>query len=349
MLIWERSRVRSAMSLLSRLVNAPGPSGYEEPVREIVVEELEEMGFEPVVDSLGNVYVVLGEGRPLMVLAAHMDEVGFVVRYIDERGFLRVAPLGSVSPAVALGKEVLVLGSKGEVLGVFGAQPPHVAQQAQPSFEDLFVDVGASSRAEARAMGIDVGTPISFLGNYREAGDRVIGKALDDRVGCYVLLEALRGVRSVEGGSVAVAFTVQEEVGLRGASALAHELEPNYAIAIEGTIANDVPGVPEDRSVTVAGRGPAIRVMDRGMIASPRLVNHLRSLAERIGVPYQLQVSPYSATDSGSFVTRGAEATAISIPVRYIHAPASLAFKRDIEAAVKLVSALLREPWPPEA
>ncbi|MEM0335276.1 MAG: M42 family metallopeptidase [Thermofilum sp.] len=338
------------MSLLSRLVNAPAPSGFEERVREIIFEELEEMGFEPVVDSLGNVYVILGDGRPLMVIAAHMDEVGFVVRHIDEKGFLRVAPLGGVSPEVALGKEVIVMGAKEDVFGVFGAQPPHGKGSAQVplAFEDLFIDIGASSREEAHAMGVNVGTPVSFVGNYREAGGRVIGKALDDRVGCYALLEALRNAKAVEEGSVAVAFTVQEEVGLRGASVLAHELEPNYAIAVEGTIANDIPGVPEDRSITVTGKGPAIRVVDRGIIASTRLVSHIRQLAEERSIPYQLQVSPYSATDSGSFITRGAETSAISVPVRYIHTPASVAFKKDIDLAVQLLRLIIENPWPTE-
>lgn len=338
------------MNLLSRLVNAPGPSGFENRVRDIITEELMEMGLEPITDSIGNVYVILGEGRPLMVVAAHMDEVGFVVRHIDERGFLRVAPLGGVSPEVALGKEVIVLGEKEDIPGVFGVQPPHGKSTAQApiAFEDLFIDIGASSREEANAMGVSVGTPVSFVGNYREAGGRVIGKALDDRVGCYVLLEALRNVRSVEEGSVAVAFTVQEEVGLRGASVLAHELEPNYAIAVEGTIANDIPGVPEDRSITVTGRGPAIRVVDRGIIASVRLVSHIRKLAEEKSIPYQLQVSPYSTTDSGSFISKGAETSAVSVPVRYIHTPASVAFMKDIDFTVQLLRSILEHPWPEE-
>lgn len=336
------------MNLLSHLVNAPAPSGFEDPVREIILEELGEMGFEAAVDSLGNVYVVLGEGRPLMVLAAHMDEVGFVVRYIDEKGFLRIAPLGGIAPEVVLGKEVLVMGAKEEVVGVFGAQPPHGREPVQVplTFESLFVDIGVSSREEARMMGVDIGTPITFVGNYREVGGRIIGKALDDRVGCYILLEALKNVKTVEGGSVAVAFTVQEEVGSRGASALAHELEPNYAVAVEGTIANDIPGVPEDRSITAAGRGPAIRVADRGIIASAKLVSHIRRIAEERSIPYQLQVSPYSATDSGSFIVRGAETSVISVPVRYIHTPASVAFAKDIDYAVQLLQALLENPWP---
>lgn len=336
------------MTLLSSLVNAPAPSGFERRVREIIVEELEEMGFETFTDSLGNVYTVLGEGRPLLVLAAHMDEVGFVVRHVDEKGFIRVAPLGGVAPEVVLGKEVILLGEKEDIVGVFGAQPPHGRDSAQAplTFESLFVDIGASSREEALSMGIDVGTPLTFVGNFREVSGRIIGKALDDRVGCYVLLEALKRTKNVEEGSVAIAFTVQEEVGLRGASALAHELEPNYAIAVEGTIANDIPGVPEDRSVTIAGRGPAIRVMDRGIIASTRLVNHLRRLAEEKSIQYQLQVSPYSATDSGSFILRGTETTAISVPVRYIHTPASVAFAKDIESTIQLIKALLENPWP---
>lgn len=333
---------------LSKLARALSPSGFEERVRTAIAEELAEMGYDAKTDAVGNLYVTLGSGRPLLVLAAHMDEVGFLVRHVEDNGFLRVVALGGVNAATAQGHEVVVMGERGDVPGIVGATPPHL-REAQPrelTVEDLYVDVGASSADEVARAGISVGSPVAFAPSFSDWGEYVAGKALDDRIGCYVLLEALRGCGGPERGTVVVAFTVQEEVGLRGATALAHELKPDYAIAVEGTIANDTPGTPPDRVVTRVGRGPAIRVMDRTIVASQKLLKHVKELAERLGVPHQLQLSPYSGTDAGGFAQVGAAATAVSVPVRYIHAPVSLAKKSDIVHAVSLLKAVMEKPWP---
>lgn len=335
-------------SLLQKLVNALGPSGFEEQVREVIIKTLEALGYEPIVDSIGNVYVILGEGKPSIVLAAHMDEVGVMARFVDENGFIRFVPLGGLNPLSIIGHEVILLGEKGEVRGVVGSNPPHVQGQAQPvpSIEDLFIDVGAASRQEVQELGIAPGTPGTFSPNFKENEKLVFGKALDDRLGCYVLLKALEEATPSGNGSVVIAFTVQEEVGLRGASVLAKNIEPNFAIAIEGTIANDVPFSTPDKVVTRIGGGPALRVMDRSIIGSSRLLAHVKGLLAKRSLPYQLQLSPYSATDSGSFALWGAEATAISIPVRYIHAPISIALKSDIELTVEALKAVINNPFP---
>lgn len=332
---------------LARLVRALGPSGFEDRVRAVIAEEVASMGFDARVDGLGNLYVALGSGRPMLVLAAHMDEVGFVVRHVEDSGFLRLAALGGITASAVQGHEVVVLGEKGDVPGILGATPPHLReQQRELTVEDLYADIGASSAEEAARAGVGVGSPVAFAPRFSDWGEYVAGKALDDRVGCYALLEALRGSSGPRVGTVVVAFTVQEEVGLRGASALAHELKPDYAVAVEGTIANDTPGTPPDRVVTRVGRGPAIRVMDRSIVASQRLVKHVRSLAEGLGLPYQLQLSPYSGTDAGGFVHAGAAATAVSVPVRYIHSPVSLAKKSDVDHTVQLLRALIENPPP---
>ncbi|MCS7104966.1 MAG: M42 family metallopeptidase [Thermofilaceae archaeon] len=337
------------VSLLSTLSRALAPSGFEDRVRNLIADELTSMGYEPNVDRLGNLYVTLGEKRPLMVVAAHMDEVGFVVRYVEDSGFLRLTALGGVNASVAQGHEVVVLGGKGEVEGIIGSTPPHLqtgVQQKEVTVDDLFVDVCASSREEVLSRGVTIGSPVCFAPRFVDWGDCVAGKALDDRVGCYVLLEALREGVNPSVGTVVAAFTVQEETGLRGALALAHKFDPDYAVALEGTIANDVPGTPPDRVVTRMGLGPALRVMDRTIVASVELLNHLKSLAENAGVPYQLQISPYSGTDAGGFTHHGAASTAVSVPVRYIHSPVSVAKKSDIEHAVAIVKMLVENPWP---
>ncbi len=334
-------------SLLSRLVNAPAPSGFEDRAREVILDYLSERGFTPQVDQIGNVYVVLGEGRPLMLIAAHMDEVGLITLHVDQSGFLRVAPLGGLRPQTLPGTEVVVLTRDRLLPGIIGAEPPHTSRgKEQGGFESLYVDIGASTREEAYGMGVRPGTPMTFAGNFKDWGRHVSGKALDDRLGCYVLLRALASGAEPSDGSVVVAFTVQEEVGTRGAAALASRLQPNFGVAVEGTIANDIPGVGEDKVVTRVGSGAAIRLMDRTLISSRRLVDHIVELAEENEVSYQFQLSPYSGTDAGRFLLEGAEVAGVAVPARYIHSPVALALKSDIEAAEKLLAALIADPWP---
>lgn len=339
----------STDALLSKLINVPSPSGFEDRAREIISETLLEMGYEPIVDSVGNIYVVLGEGRPMTLLAAHMDEVGFIVRHIEEDGFLRVAFLGGLRASLLPGSEVIVLGDSRDYYGIIGSTPPHLLRDGKKeeiTMEDLFIDVGASSREEVLDMGIDLGTPATFVGNFKDWGEYVSGKAFDDRLGCYVLLRSLKEASEPDMGSLIVAFTVQEEVGLRGASVLAHELKPNYAISVEGTIANDTPGNKEQQVVTRIGRGPAVRIMDRTIVASLRLFKHIRRLAEKNGIPYQIQLSPYSGTDAGKFILTGSEVANISVPARYIHSPVALAKKEDIENTVRLVRLVMENQIP---
>ncbi|MGC9107128.1 MAG: M42 family metallopeptidase [Infirmifilum sp.] len=335
--------------LLAELVNAPSPSGFEERVRSLIVKRLRSLGLEPLIDNIGNVYVILGEDKPSLILAAHMDEVGVMVRYIDDNGFIRFTALGGLNPLSIIGHEVILLAGEDMIPGVIGSNPPHIqGQQAPmaPTIEDLFIDIGASSRQEVLDYGISPGTPGTFPGNFKETKKHVFGKALDDRVGCYALLKAVEDVSPPDHGSVVVAFTVQEEVGLRGASVLAKNLEPNFAIAVEGTIANDVPLSSPDKVVTRLGAGPAIRVMDRSIIGSQRLLNHIKKLLAKKDIPFQLQLSPYSATDSGSFLLWGAEVTAVSVPVRYIHAPVSMALKSDIDFTVQALKEIISDPFP---
>lgn len=340
------------LNVLKDLSETVAPPGFEDRVRAYITARLEEWGFNYEVDRLGNIYVKLGRGRPVTAVSAHMDEVGFIVRYVTEQGFIKVAALGGINASAAVGTEVVLLGERGDVYGVIGATPPHLLKgadaQKQLTVEDLFVDVGAFSRDEVLEMGVDIGSPLAFSATFRDLGTCVAGKAFDDRIGCTVLLEALRTSSPPSTGTVYAVFTVQEEVGLRGALAAAHRLKPDYGIAIEGTIASDVPGVPELAWITRLGRGPALRSMDRTLIASSRLLGYLKRLAKEAGIKYQLQLSPTSGTDAGSFVHVGAAATAISVPCRYIHSPLALARKEDIENAIKLVAKVIETPPPGE-
>jgi len=335
------------IEILRKLSSVPGPSGFESRIRALISDLLTEWGFHYEVDRLGNLYVKVGEGRPVTAIAAHMDEVGFIVRHVTRDGFLRVAPLGGINPSAAIGSQVVVLGRKRDLYGVVGATPPHLlknAEQRQVSIEDLFVDIGALSHEEVLKAGVTVGTPIAFWAEFHDLGSCVAGRAFDDRAGCAVLLEALKRAGGPRCGTVFVVFTVQEEVGLIGSSAAAQRIMPDCAVAVEGTIASDVPGVPEHEWVTRLGSGPAIRVMDKTLVACSQLVEHIRSLAESHGIPYQLQLSPKSGTDAGSFVRIGAASTAVSVPCRYVHSPVAVASKSDLENTASLLRLLIDSP-----
>ena len=334
--------------LLKRLVEAPAPPGFEDRVRRIVLEVISDLGFEAEVDSPGNVYVKVGNGQPITLIAAHMDEVGFMVKGVTSRGFLKVVSLGGINPSTAIGSEVVVMGDKGDLAGIVGSIPPHIAgrEGREMRIEDLFIDIGASSAEEAEEMGVTKGSPITFMGRFRESGRVVMGKAFDDRLGCFTLLEALKTANSPEKGTVYVVFTVQEEVGTRGAAAAALRVKPDYGIAVEGTLATDTPGIPKEDWVTELGKGPAIRVMDATLVANRRLVNHVVKLAEDAGIRVQYQLSPKSGTDAGRFSLTGAASTAISIPTRYVHSPIALALKEDVESTAKLLSLLIEHPFP---
>ncbi|RLE72288.1 MAG: M42 family peptidase [Thermoprotei archaeon] len=332
-------------ALLRQLCSAPGPPGFEDKVAELIISELDRLGFEYEADSIGNLYVELGGGRPLTLLSAHMDEIGFMVTHVTDEGFLKVTNLGGVNPGTAIGNLVTVLTHEGGVYGVVGATPPHLLKNGRKelTIDDLFVDIGASSREEAHALGVDRGAPIVFRSYFISEGGSVIGKALDDRVGCYVLLKALEKAEEPEHGKIVVAFTVQEEVGGRGASTLAHRFKPDIGISIEGTIANDTPGTPSEKIVTKAGEGAAIRLMDATIIAQRKLVDYIVELAKRENIKFQFQISPKSGTDAKWYIQLGASSAGISVPVRYIHSSYSLAFKKDIEAVINLLKVVIED------
>ncbi len=330
--------------LLGELSEANGAPGFEDQVRELIAREVEGHVDELRVDRLGNLVAVKGEGRPRVMVAAHMDEVALMVRHVEDSGFIKFVALGGVSPHVLVGQEVVVEGSRGRVYGVVGSRPPHLRDQAKElRIDDLYIDVGAESRDEVRELGVGVGDFAFFSSNFRVLGDDcVMGKAFDDRVGCAVLIEVLKGLGELE-GSVHGVFTVQEEVGCRGAAVAAYAIEPDVAVVLEGTIAADTPDVPAFKAVTRLGAGPAVRVMDASMIADRRLLKFVVSVAEELGIPYQLQISPTSGTDAGRIhlARAGAPSTVISVPCRYIHSPRSIARLSDIERTIELVRAVV--------
>lgn len=334
--------------LLKRLVEAPGVSGQEDKVREIVIDALCGPGFERETDPLGNLVIHVPGSGPKVLLDAHMDEVGFLVQSVDlATGFIRFVTAGGVDPRVAYGQPVLVWGRE-PLRGAIGAVPPHLISGKNgdmdrvPPVEDLFIDTGLP--AERICACVSPGDQITFLSNWHLDPDAVHGKALDDRIGLFVMIEAaLRASRDVA-CDLYLAASVQEEAGLRGAGPLTRRIRPDIAIAIEGTVANDLPGVPHHKTLARLGEGPEIRLSDGRFIADRAISSFLVRCAQDAGIPHQVVVKKVGGTNAAAYQVEGtgARATALSVPVRYIHSPVSVARRADIENTVTLLVEFLR-------
>ncbi len=334
-------------SLLVELSNAVGLPGGEGAVREIVREKLKELTDEISTDAMGNIIAHVPGSGPKLMLDAHMDEVGFMVSHIDDEGFVYVVPLGSVDPRVFYAQRVVVWGRR-RLWGVVGSVPPHLtrddpkAREKVPSIEDCFIDLGLEPKKVHEL--VQVGDLVSFDRECVETEDAFIGKAFDDRVGLFVMLEGARAAKRL-GCDLYLAGIVQEEGGLRGAGPAAFSVQPELAVSVEGTLANDVPGAPEQKRLARQGMGPEIRLSDRCSITDREWSFFVRDLARRRGIPHQVVVKRFGATNAAVVQTtaRGAKATVLSLPVRYIHSPQGIVRKSDIEAAVRLVAAIIEE------
>ncbi len=331
------------LEVLRSLATAYGPPAWEREVASRIEKTLAPLSSESWRDNLGNLFFRIGRGKgPRVMMVAHMDEVAMIVRHVDDSGFLHIAPLGGLDPRVLIGQRVIVHGSP-PVEGCIGVKPPHVMTPEEmktvPNVKDLYVDVGASSRSEAEAMGIRVGSYVTFPPNFTVNGNRVLSKALDDRAGCAAEVAIARELHnSPDGPDLYAVFTVQEELGLRGAAVIVEQVEPDLAVVLECTVAADVPGVPPQDHVTKLGSGVAVRAMDSSMLTNPALVRWLADLAESQGIPYQVQVMTGGGTDAGRIhlQRRGVPTVVLATPCRYLHSPNLMIDLRDLEAMVRL-------------
>jgi len=334
------------IKLLKKLCDTPGMPGDEGLVKAILLEEIKKFSEDITEDVMGNIIArILGDG-PTFVLDAHMDEVGFMVHHIDNRGFLRVTPLGGMDARVFYGQRLVVWG-KEPLKGVVAAVPPHVTRSSGgakevPEIEDCAVDLGLSPEKVADL--VKIGDMVSFDTSLDETEDSVISKALDDRMGLFVIIEALRKTPN-PGCNLIVTFTVQEEVGLRGARVITPVYEPDFAVALEGTVAMDIPGVSESKSFANIGKGPEIRLSDRFLVAHRPFSFFIKELAEKNEIPCQVTVKKAGSTNATAMqVTgKGTRAAVLSVPTRYLHSPSSIAYKSDIAHTIDLVSCLLRD------
>jgi endoglucanase len=340
------------MKLLKKLSEAFGGSGYEAEVASIVTEELRAMCRAVRTDTLGNVVGYKPgrgskEGRRRIMLAAHMDEIGFVVSHIDKSGFLRVQPAGGFDPRTLIAQRVTVLGRGRKTLpGLLNVSGAAIHVQTEEDrrrdlkVSQFFVDLGLP--AEKVPELVEIGDRVIWDRSFITMGDCVTGKALDDRVGVYAMIEALRKVTRNRHDIYAVG-TVQEEVGLRGATTSAFSVDPDIAIALDVTLAVDTPGTEAQDRVTELGRGVAIKIMDSASISDAGLVSEFRSLAEAKKIPYQLEILPRGGTDAGGMqrARGGARAITLSIPLRYVHSVNECAHTVDIRATIDLLAAYL--------
>lgn len=327
--------------ILRKLSDAFGVSGNEDDVRAIVLEAVRDRVDAIEVDALGNLLTVkrgTGQDRMRVMLAAHMDEVGLMVVDHDDDGFLKMRALGGVDPRLLPGA-VLRVGPD-RLPGVVGVKPIHLVEEGEEEeaakLKDLVIDVGASSEDEAQRLA-PPGTYATFATQFRELGPTVSGKGFDDRAGCAVLVELLRGERfefDLHG-----AFTVQEEVGLRGARVAGYAVEPDCAFALEGTIADDIPKEKDVSPTTELGKGPAITLMDRSFIADRRLVRLLINTGEELEIPYQIKQPGVGGTDAGAIhlAREGVPSATVAVPSRYIHSPVALLSLDDFNNTVRLM------------
>ncbi|HUM78183.1 MAG TPA: M42 family metallopeptidase [Methanoculleus sp.] len=339
--------------LLRKLSDAHGVSGCEGSIRDIIRAEVAGSVDEIREDSMGNLIAVKRGDDFSIMLAAHMDEIGLMVQYIDEKGFIRVVPIGGWFGPVLYTQRVILHGKNGPVMGVLGAKPPHMLKEEERKkeikIEDMFVDVGAASEDEVKSLGIEIGTPITIDREFTDlAGNRVTGKALDNRVGVAMLIRALQRMESPH--TVYAVFTVQEEVGLKGAKVSAYSLNPDCAIATDVTIPGDHPGIEKKDASVEMGRGPVVSIVNasgRGLISDPRMVAWLRETAERKKIPCQVEVGTGGNTDATIIHLErgGIPSVPLSIAARYIHSPVEVVDMGDIEAAIQLlVEALKTKP-----
>lgn len=336
------------IDLLERLCQAPGIASREDAVRDVVKDEITPLVDEVRVDALGNLIATRNGKGPRIMIAAHLDEIGFVVKHIGDEGFIRIQPVGGFDPRVLAAQRVVLHTRKSEsVPGVLqsGTKPIHLqaaGDTKELKLEDLFIDTGLPA-SDVKDK-ISIGDMVTLDRETTQMGGSVVSKALDDRLGVYVMIEALRAARKGDAEVLAVA-TTQEEVGLRGAQTAAYNLEPDIAIALDVTLAGDIPGTPSESAVTRLGEGAAIKIFDSSQLPHHAVIETMRTIAESEGIPYQLEVLPRGGTDAGAIqrTRSGVYTGTISIPCRYVHTVNETASIADIEACIQLLARFIEQ------
>lgn len=339
-------------SLLARICEAPGAPGFEKEIRQLVLAEIKDLADDISVDRMGNV-VALKKGRSSekkIMAAAHMDEIGFIVTHIDDKGFVRFNPLGGFDPKTLTSQRVIIHGKK-NIMGVMGSKPTHIMQPEERNkaaqIRDYFIDTGLSKKELGKS--IQVGDPVTRYSPLIEMGNCVNVKSLDNRVCVFLLIETLRALKKPKNKpcyDFYAVFTVQEEVGLRGAHVSALQIQPDFGFGLDTTIAYDVPGSTPQEQCTALGKGAAIKLMDSSTICDYRMVSFMKKTAQKHKILWQPEILSGGGTDTAGLQRMspgGSIAGAVSIPTRHIHQTIEMADKDDIQAGIDLLTACVGE------
>lgn len=329
--------------LLKRILEAPGIPGYESEIAKVISAELKKSCAEVEIDNFGNVIAKKGKGKKKIMLAAHMDEIGLMVKHITKEGFLYFIKLGGIDDRILPAQRVIVKSRGGDCIGIIGTKPPHLQKDEERKkplkYEDMFIDIGCTSKEEAERK-VEVGDVVIFEPNAGILnGKFYYGKAIDNRVGCFALIKIMEKLK-VDAEVYAVA-TTQEEVGLKGARTSAFKIDPDYAIAIDTNVAGDTPQITERESSLKLGQGVAITIIEasgRGLIVNEKIKNLLVDTAKSNNIKYQIDVIDGGMTD-GAIIhmnREGVPSGVLTVPTRYIHSPTGVFHIDDLDAAVEL-------------
>lgn len=344
-----RSEMDRRSRLLKELSEAHGVAGYEGEVRKIVRRHVEPLGRIEQ-DRIGSLVCRLGDKGPKVMLAAHMDEIGFMVHHVTEEGFLRFRPLGGWWDPVVLGQRVVVKTRKGDVPGVVGAKPPHLLSQEERKkpveLKEMYIDIGVGSREEVMEAGVQLGDPVVPSGRFEVMANKraCMGKAFDDRVGLALMIEALIHFSKVPHPNVLCGVaTVMEEVGLRGAKTSADLVDPDAAIILETDICGDLPGIKPEEAAIKLGKGPALVLLDARMIPNLKFRDLAIETAKGLGIPMQFSAGLGGATDGGQIHLHGIGVPTIvlGVPTRHIHSNSAIVHMEDYDRAYRLLVALV--------
>jgi endoglucanase len=333
-------------ALLKEICETPGISGFEQKVRELITRELTGVADEIFTDHMGNLIAVKKgkDSSKKVMAAAHMDEIGFIVSHIDDNGFVRFQPIGGFDPKTLTAQRVVIHGKK-DVIGVMGTKPIHLMSAEERGrnlqLKDYFIDLGMKKDKVQEI--VEVGNPVTRERELIEMGDCVNCKSIDNRVSVFILIEALKEFKGAElPYDFYGVFTVQEEVGIRGATVAAHHIDPQFSICIDTTIAFDTPGSTAEDRVTQLGEGTAIKIMDASTICDYRMVRYMKEQATALNIKWQTELLPAGGTDTAGMQRMakfGTIAGAVSIPTRHIHSVIEMANKEDIRGSIDLLKA----------
>ncbi|MEQ8245624.1 M42 family metallopeptidase [Fulvivirga sp.] len=334
------------VKLLKKICEAPGVPGYESKIRNLIIKEVTPLVDSVEVDNMGNV-ITIKKGKSdakKAMIGAHMDEIGFMVTHIDDKGFVRFTTLGGFDPKTLTAQRVVIHGKK-DVIGVMGSKPIHVMSPEErtkmPKTTDFFIDLGMPKKEVEKI--VSVGNPITRERELIEMGECVNCKSIDNRVSVFVLIETLRQLKSTPYDVYGV-FTVQEEVGIRGANVAAHSINPDFGFGLDTTIAFDLPGAQPHERVTALGEGTAIKIMDAMTICDYRMVEYMKEVADKNKIKWQTELLTAGGTDTAGIQRmgkNGAISGAVSIPTRHLHQVIEMAHKKDIDNSIKLLKACL--------